>query len=283
MFAASRRSGSPLKSPGKSLRRIRQAAFTMVELLVIIAIVAILVVVGMAMTGNRQSGAVRSMLDELEGAISAAHQSAVATGRDIALVSWGEWSKDKPLRIAYGDALTKTDDAPSTLKPTDFPAIVEKIIAGTQDASKSEEQTVTLAFHVSYSGGSHYPTDAIQKRARIIVSGQENDWNTAMGDPPDNTQDITGVPPFDDAMKGDLKEANNFCVREISDINQVTIYGSTKRFDKTVFIKIITTTASGAVMKKAPMGLLVLRENSASVYKFYNPGKENGDGKWRRI
>jgi hypothetical protein len=31
------------------------------------------------------------------------------------------------------------------------------------------------------------------------------------------------------------------------------------------------------------MGLIVVLANGASIYKFYNPGVLEGDGKWRRI
>jgi len=31
------------------------------------------------------------------------------------------------------------------------------------------------------------------------------------------------------------------------------------------------------------MGLLVVPQNGAAIFKFYNPGARDGDGKWRRI
>jgi hypothetical protein len=68
-----------------------------------------------------------------------------------------------------------------------------------------------------------------------------------------------------------------------SDISQVCINGYTKRFTKTAFIKVVTTNPEGIATPDAPMGLMVMLENGATVFKFYNPGSKNGNGKWRRI
>jgi hypothetical protein len=83
-------------------------------------------------------------------------------------------------------------------------------------------------------------------------------------------------------MKSVLSDENNFCAG--NDISHLIIHGSTKRFSRTFFIKVIATNSAGNAAANGPMGLLVLLENSASVFKFYNPGSDGGgDGKWRRI
>jgi hypothetical protein len=36
-------------------------------------------------------------------------------------------------------------------------------------------------------------------------------------------------------------------------------------------------------MNGSPMGLIVVLANGATIYKFYNPGVLEGNGKWRKI
>jgi prepilin-type N-terminal cleavage/methylation domain-containing protein len=256
--------------------------FSLAELLVVLAIVAILSVGGSIMIGNRRAGAVRSMLDELEGAITSAHQAAVATSRDMALVCKGVWEGNtgNPFRIAYGDAeLTEADSG----GPENFMKIVGDILHGTppnpNDPDKQMELSVAVAFNFTESGNQarKRPYDAIQMRARVVISG-EDAWERAVGS---KNEEISSVVPFTTTMKTVLSEDNNFCAG--SDISCLIIHGSTKRFSRTVFIKVIATSPAGSAVVNGPMGLLVLLENSASIFKFYNPGANGGDGKWRRI
>jgi len=61
------------------------------------------------------------------------------------------------------------------------------------------------------------------------------------------------------------------------------INGSSKRFLSAFIIPIVGTTSSGGAVPGAPMGLIVVLDNGASIFKFYNPGARDGDGIWRRI
>jgi len=252
------------------------------ELLTVLAIMAILAAGGSLMMGNRQSGAVRAILDELEGAISNSQQAAMATGRDVALVSWGPW---EGLRIAYGDATLTLDDdkgtnfitiGESVLKGI-LPTVENHIITDTEKFPLEIQQTVVVGFHRSAS-------DAVQRKACIVTADalDSEKWTIAKGD---KNQDINTVVPFTTPeMQGVLGDSTKeFCRGEINSVSQVLVNGSTKRFNKTVFIKVVTTGNGGQALPNGPMGLIVLMENSASIFKFYNPGAEGGDGKWRRI
>jgi prepilin-type N-terminal cleavage/methylation domain-containing protein len=262
----------------------RQAGFSLLELLVVIAIVAILAVGGSYMLGTKQSGAVRALMDELEGSIVNAHQSALSSSRDTALACWGGWDKDNPMRIAFGDARILTQSASGAV---DFIAIASEVVAGKPptesqpavsiaDVPLFEQQTVAIAFQYSH-------TDTLYQKAGIVLGADTDAWAKAQG----KSDDITGVVPFSDASSAFasvLNSAeNNFCIGLPGNLSHVSINGTTKRFTRSVFIRVITVTANGDPIADGPVGVIVLLENSASVFKFYNPGSISGDGKWRRI
>lgn|GEM_PF-860560 len=266
---------------------LRQAAFSLMELLVILAIIGILSVGSAFLINSNQSGAVRSLMDELEGIVSNAHQAAVATGKDIALVSWGEWNPnnptDNPMRIAFGDALL----CEGTGSDTNFITIGESILAGTIPSEDSPVLTNTDEFPVTAQQSVSVPfmyspkSDSVQKRARIVVA-TDNAWEMATSD---KNEDIATIIPFttEPAWTSALQDGNNFCTGSGEIVSSVYISGSTKRFARTVYIKIIGTDSAGRVIPNGPMGLLVMQGNGASVYKFYNAGANNGEGKWRRL
>jgi len=245
-----------------------------------LAIVAILAVGSSLMMGNRQSGAVRATLDELEGVISNAQQAAMASGRDVALVSWGAWNGENPLRIAYGDAtLALEGDSGGTPY---FITIGDKLLEGDTPPYIAEtvspleiQQTVVVGYHYSAS-------DGVQRRACVVTAdaGDIGKWEKAQGE----KNHIDAVPLFETGdMQGVLDSKNGFCKGESNSISQVLVNGYTKRFSRTVFIKVVTIGSGGQALPNGPMGLIVLMQNGASIFKFYNPGAEGGDGKWRRI
>jgi hypothetical protein len=229
------------------------------------------------MMGSRQSGAVRSLLDDLEGTISNAHQAATATGRDIALVSWGAWDKDNKenqLCIAFGDAdLAQTADDESSATIVD---IGKKLLKG-EIPTDETEQTVAVPFHYS-------PSDAVQKRACIVTNsdGDNLSWAVAMGEKKSIDDEGVGIKDLPWEKIKISEPDNNFCQYSGNAVS-VYISGRTKRFSKSAFIKIVGTNSNGRAIANGPVGLIVLLENSATVFKFYNPGGENGGGEWRRL
>lgn len=242
------------------------SGFTLIELLVVVTIFGILALVGVSTLGNRRAAAVRSLLDEVEGALNNARQAATATGRDQALMCWGTWTSANPMVIAYGNA-SLSDGAIQT--------DANNQLAGTVVAGSS----VGVAFH-------YLANDPILSRARIVVSGS-TDWATAMTATGGRTNaDITGLHPF---LAGDPMNTLSGSVASGTPtftgslLRCATISGSSQRFMAPMFIEIVGTSPDGGPLPGGPMGLLVVLGNGSTVYKFYNPGVLEGNGQWRKL
>lgn len=221
--------------------------YSLIELLVALAIVGILAVAGAFYMGGRRTSGVKAMLDELEGTVMAAHKLAVTTGRDISLVSKGNWSKDTPLNLTYGDT-TRTPDqilADIALQSGSFslrPGLINHSVAG-------------------------------------VVTGDSAWWTDASK----GNEDILTVEPFksQDGFKGVIEKADASLFKG-SATSTVDISGTNKRFNQTFWIKVVSL-RNGTPEVGGPMGLLLVQQNTATVFKFYTPGVRGGDKTWRRI
>lgn len=245
--------------------------YSLIEILVVLAIFGILSVVGVSMLGNRQGASVRSLLDEMEGTLNSARKAAYATGRDVAVDNWGTWSTAAPLVVAMGDASLLDDQ---------IQAAANKLLTSQAvDATINYTQTVSVPFRF-------LPNDPNHARACIVVATADTtNWATAMtalGSGAAN-QDINSVDPFKagETMNGLVTSANNFF--KSGGIQRTVISGNTQRFTSNFIIQIVGTSPSAGALPGSPMGLIVALANGTSIYKFYNPGVREGDGKWRRI
>ena len=265
--------------------------YSLIELLLVVAILSILAVAGVNMIGNRQAAAVRAMLDQLEGAITQAQKEATATSRDVNVDFSGTWSGGN-LVIAYGDASLDASATP----------IMN--VAGTILASQPLPVT-------AYAATVHVPlkfivNDVIQARAEIVMSTTDTlgaDWNTAAGASSSGAQStvITSVHPF---MAGDLLSgvlggtinSNYFNITTLTPgtmtAQPITISGGSHLFTMPItttnpspvfVIEVVGTSLNAGPIPGGPMGLIVLMNNGSSIMKFYNPGVLEGNGQWRRI
>ena len=249
------------------------SGYSLIELLVVLAIVAVLVIAGVSTLGNRGGNSVRVVLDELEGAIMDAHKYAATSGRDVAIVTWGSWNSTvtaPTMYMARGvTSITSADPALNT-----FSLAIQDVVIHPPATPTDAQKSVAVIFAPSRSRE--------YMNAGVVVNGS-NWWTNAMqanGNGKTN-DDITAVAPFssDASFQAANAGANNLFQGGLS---QVTISGSNKRFNNSFIIQVVGT-SSGMAVPGGAMGLIVVLNNGATVYKFYNSGVSNGDGKWRRI
>lgn len=241
--------GSSMKVPSCQSR-----GYSLIELLVVLVIVGILAVVAVVMVGNRPSGSVRSVLDELEGTLSAAQKLSIATGRDVMIATQGEWSATNPMRLSYGDATLGS-------------ALV-----------LSNGATAPESFRVAVNVGGGLRREHMY--AGVVTVANNTWWNTAAS----GSTDINAVDPFKatDGFVGILSDTNNL-FQGGTDVGTARISGANKRFLTTFWIGVVSL-KDGSPFAGGPMGVLVVQANGAQIFKFYNPGILNGaDGTWRRI
>lgn len=235
--------------------------YSLIEILVVLAIFGILSLVGVSMLGNRRGSAVHSLLDEIEGALNNARAEAGATGKDVALVTWGAWSAADRLGIAYGDATNLTD------------AQIKNIATGVDaPTSAALGQTVGLGFR-------YLPSDVIQARARVVLAAS-GDWGIATSAANGGIDDVD---PFKTVFgfTGQVSDATNIFHSGLT--TRTIISGSSQRFSSTFCIQIVGTSPDAGPLPGTPMGLIFVQANGATIYKFYNPGTKEGDGLWRKI
>lgn len=231
----------------------RCRGFSLIEMLVVLAIIGILSLVGVVMIGNKSSGAVRSVMDELEGTISGAHKLAIATGRDVLLATEGDWGGTNKMLMAYGNGL------------------IGDVITKGRNSND--------AFHVAVNASGGLLRE--HQNAGVVTLPNAGWWTTAGT----GSANITSVAPFNDANTGFqniLTSAPNLFGGGTTQCS-ARVSGANKRFTTDFWIEVVGL-QNGQPIAGGPMGLLVVRANGAQVYKFYNPGiHDGGNGTWRRI
>ncbi|MBL0210578.1 MAG: prepilin-type N-terminal cleavage/methylation domain-containing protein [Holophagaceae bacterium] len=259
-----------------------QKGFSLIELLVVLAIVGVLAIAGISMMGNRTGGAVRGLLDELEGGLLDAHKFAVATGRDVTIVSQGKWTPGEPLVMVRGDATI------TTLAPLQWSNILNDLRDGHPDLPTTDKtgfttnqiSSLSLSFRLNSTA-----TSLAREHMNAGIAVQGSPWwaNAMMVSGGKQNEDITSVEPFkSDAGFNAAVTAPNFLFDGAGTPNHTEISGANKRFNSTFVIPVVGISGGNAIPGGA-MGLIVVQNNGATIYKFYNPGVRDGDGKWRRI
>jgi len=229
--------------------------YSLVELVVVLAIVGILAIAGVTMLGDRPGTSVRALLDDLEGTLASAHKFSVASGNDVLLATRGDWAATDPLILAFGNANLGT----------------ATVLANGATSSESFRVATTAT-----------GLQAVHQGAGVVTNTNASWWGTAAT----GSQDITTVPPFNVTASGfngilALPAENLF--QGGNNLNAIRISGFSKRFTSTFWIEVVSL-RNGVPVSGGPMGLLVGLNNGATIYKFYNPGVLSGSsGQWRKL
>ncbi len=213
------------------------------ELLVVLTIVGILAGVAFFTLGDNRGGAVRGVLDDLEGVVLAAQRNAMATGADVNLTASGNWTDGT--FVIDGRRLSPVDPA--------NPA-----------APRARLGSDTEVFTSHFVGA--------QRDHRLAGVVREAGYTTALESAPSLAAVAPGnVEPLLSAL------GNNLC--EGPTERTITISGTTKRFN-TGFCIFVTGLRDGGPVAGGPVGVIVVPGNTANVFKFY---KRAEDTQWRRL
>lgn len=226
--------------------------YSLVELMLVLFIVGVLTIVGLHYISGRQPGGVRSILDELEGALMNAQKATIVTSRDVYISTAGDWL----------DASMIMDARPfkSTVAS---PPLAGDLTPG--DDTKRQGPS-------SECFRSHYLGNRDHNAAGVATSAHEAWYATARGAAPDlaGVVPISAQPDFVAALGNRLFTGG---------ANNVVVNGLTKRFE-TGFSVVVVGLAGGNPMPNGPVGIIVVPANGSSVYKFY---KAEGESTWRRL
>ena len=231
----------------------KNGGYSLVELLVVLAIVGVLAFAGVSALGDRRSNSVRSVMDEIEGVLMNAQNSAQLSSMDIYVSSTGQWT----------DGTLVIDARPLNTAAVGFPPTASNLKAGT-DANRVG--TSSECFR------SRYKIDRYHQYAGVNCG--TNWYNTALG----SASDLRGVAPV--STNSTLLNAMStpLCLGTIGD-SYVILNGRTRRFE-TGFYIVVVGLSNGSPVSGGPVGVLLVPQNSSNVYKFYKP---SGSVAWRRL
>lgn len=248
-----------------------QAGFTLIEMIVVLAIVAALSIAAITSISGRPNAAVRTTVDDIEGVISGATKLAVASGLDVYLVSDGAWDPNSstPFILAY-DTVKQVDRVTNPADPAS--AARDRIVARARDPQgdiTDPPGVYTILFN---------PVTKVQNRDQSyagVVVGDSAWYTTALG----TTPDLATISPGNtEPLSSALAASSRLCK---GSTNFVTVSGVSKRFTSPFHIQVVGI-RSGQALPGSPVGVLVVPNNSGTVYKFLNTGKIY-DSSWRRM
>ena len=230
-------------------RRQSSQGHSLIELLLVLAILSALTMAGVSRLGNRKGTAVRTVMDEVAAVLLAALKTSVSTGRSVTVAVNGTWTAAGTPSLAGAGPLMIDG------RPFDPTVVHPDPYTGIRVGSLSEVFASRYANHLVAHQTAGVATDA--------ASGAFADSLRAL--PPFST-DATFATAYDTRL----------CTGGRSN---VVVDGGTNRFT-TGFSIVVVPLASGTPVANGPMGVLVVTANSANVFRFYrsDPGQP-----WRRI
>jgi len=233
--------------------------YTLFELLVVLIIVGILAVGAVTTIGNKRSGSVRSLLDEVEGTLVGAQQGTGVGLTNVTLLADGTWTSASNRLYLDG-------------RPFDpkYPATDFLVAANVWDPTK---RIGSLADRFI----SRYTMNARDHLYAGVIT-TDSEQTTALGGRTWLAADafVAGLPA---SLKTPLTDALSSTNRLFKGAqNTVEINSQTRRFT-TGFHVCIVGLAGGFPYPKGSMGVLVVPANSATIYKFYI---REGETTWRR-
>lgn len=214
------------------MRRHRgpSSGFSFIELMVVVGIIGALSVAGYMYMVDNRAPAVKSLLDEIEGVLSAAQRNTMSGTGDVVLISQGTWKGTTEESALFIDG--------RRFDPTKSGTVFDR---NRRIGSQSEFLRAS------------YATDRRHQLAGIDTSGG-GDFATAIAG---------SMPTLSPEMMSVL--GTPFCT---GGDNQVTVNGYTKRFTNGFYIAVIGL-RNGSPLPNGPVGLIVVPTNSAGIYKYF--------------
>ena len=237
----------------RSIRR-SSAGFSLIEALVVLAIMSVLVIVGVTMLGDRKANSVHSVMDQIEGVLMNAQNSALISPLDIYVSSTGNWL----------DGSLIIDARPLNSAVVGFPPSAANIKAGV-DANRLGGNSECFR--------SRYLTDRDHMSAGVNTG--TNWYNTALGSAPD----LRTVAPVSTNNSMLTAMSTPLCLGSAGGDSSAVLNGRTRRFE-TGFYVVVVGLSNGAPQAGGAIGVILVPANSSNVYKFYKP---SGSVTWRRL
>ena len=232
--------------------------YTLVELLVVMAIVGALAIAGVYMIRPRTRDSVRSIMNEIEGQLVNAENAALISPRDIYVVATGNW-KDGSFVIDGRPFVPGTTVVPSD--PTSNGGVsLTPGVTGYRQGSLSE------CFRTLYLQGN---------QDHMNAGVDTTTWyNTALGSAPD----LATLSTFSASNMAGMKTALG--TRLCNGTQQYVILSGLKQTFLTGFSIVVVGLRGGQPVPGGPIGVIVVPGAGGNIYKYYKP---DGSNTWSRM